>query len=226
MSFFRRFPKNTQGRDFIVGDIHGCFGVLRRALTAADFNHTRDRLFSVGDLVDRGPSSHEAVDWLDYPWFHAVMGNHEYMALQAAVGDCNEALHRINGGDWWYALNEAERHRTALAFTELPVAIEIETATGAVGIVHAEPVGLDWPEFTDMLVKPLASTLNFALWCRDRYTDKNVQHVAGIDRIYVGHTPVKSPLVLGNVFYIDTGAVFGRSMTLVCLDNSVTQVAA
>ena len=27
-----RLPKNTKGRDFVVGDIHGCFSLLEKAL--------------------------------------------------------------------------------------------------------------------------------------------------------------------------------------------------
>ena len=49
------------GRDWIVGDVHGCFQTLRQALAAIDFEPGRDRLFSVGDLIDRGPHSNEAL---------------------------------------------------------------------------------------------------------------------------------------------------------------------
>lgn len=227
MTAFRRFGRNVWGRDFIVGDIHGCFDLLRKAMERVCFDTTVDRLFSVGDLVDRGPSSHEAVDWLEYPWFYAVIGNHESMAMHAAVSDCDPELHKLNGGLWFYGLTAAQRTRTARAFAELPVAIELEAKCGAVGIVHAEPVGLDWAEFTDMLIDPAPSTLNAALWSRYRYTDKNTRPVAGIDRVYVGHTPVRALQVLGNVHYIDTGAVFGRRLTLVCVtDDTITQVAA
>ena len=53
-----RFAQNIAGRDFAVGDIHGCFTELQRGLDAIGFNPNTDRLFSVGDLVDRGPESH------------------------------------------------------------------------------------------------------------------------------------------------------------------------
>ena len=53
-----RFAQNTVGRDFAVGDIHGCFTELQRGLDAIGFDPSTDRLFSVGDLVDRGPESH------------------------------------------------------------------------------------------------------------------------------------------------------------------------
>ena len=66
------------GRDWVVGDVHGCFRTLRRALLAIDFEDGKDRLFSVGDLIDRGPNSIEALEWLEDGRFSAVvMGNHE-----------------------------------------------------------------------------------------------------------------------------------------------------
>lgn len=53
----RRFDRKPLGRDLIVGDAHGCFTKLQASLDAVGFNLERDRLFSVGDLVDRGPES-------------------------------------------------------------------------------------------------------------------------------------------------------------------------
>ena len=68
----------ADGRDWVVGDVHGCFSTLREALRVIDFEHGRDRLFSVGDLIDRGPNSMEALEWLAGERFEAVViGNHE-----------------------------------------------------------------------------------------------------------------------------------------------------
>jgi hypothetical protein len=38
---------------------------------------------------------------------------------------------------------------------------------------------------------------------------KSGRSVPGIGRVFAGHTPVERPVRLGNVHYIDTGAVFG-----------------
>lgn len=62
-----RFDRNPLGRDLIVGDVHGCFTKLKASLDAVGFNLERDRLFSVGDLVDRGPESDRALEWLAQP---------------------------------------------------------------------------------------------------------------------------------------------------------------
>ena len=65
-----RFGLNEDGRDFVVGDIHGMFQHLTELLEQIEFDEGSDRLFSVGDLVDRGPESHRALEWLDKPWFY------------------------------------------------------------------------------------------------------------------------------------------------------------
>lgn len=77
MNKFKRFEINTTGRDFAVGDVHGHFTKLQAALDAVGFNAATDRLFSVGDLVDRGPESADVDTWLAKPWFFAVQGNHD-----------------------------------------------------------------------------------------------------------------------------------------------------
>ena len=233
--FFRRFERNESGRDYVVGDIHGCFGLLRGALNRANFNESRDRLFSVGDLVDRGPESERAVEWLAKPWFHAVRGNHEQMAVDADLGQIDANLHVINGGLWFYSLLECERRETALAFAQLPLAIEVDTPNGTFGLVHAEVAGDNWNWLRERLIaadngKPenWDHIERFVLWGRDVIRGRSDFHgVDGIDRVYVGHTPVRDRQIIGNVHYIDTGACFGKKLTLICItnDESLEQAA-
>jgi len=52
-----KLPTNTTGKDFVVGDLHGCYDLLESLLGAVSFDKSKDRLFSVGDLIDRGPNS-------------------------------------------------------------------------------------------------------------------------------------------------------------------------
>lgn len=48
------FQENLDGKDYIIGDIHGCYDELIIALRYINFNFDHDRLFCVGDVVDRG----------------------------------------------------------------------------------------------------------------------------------------------------------------------------
>lgn len=223
----RRFAMNEKGRDLIVGDIHGCFRKLQVALDELGFDQERDRLFGVGDLVDRGPDSHLAMEWLDRPWFHAVRGNHEQMAIDfVRYGGTDRAIYAHNGGAWNIANTPAERQRFADAFDTLPVAMELETADGLVGVVHADCPGHDWAHVAEALNDPGsmgASAEQLCMWSRDRINRGQPEIIDGVRAVVVGHTPLKQPTALGNVLYIDTGAVFGGVFTI--LDAATLQPA-
>lgn len=222
----RHFARNTAGRDFIVGDIHGCFSRLQAHLDSIGFDPARDRLFSVGDLVDRGPESEEAVDWLAKPWFHAVRGNHEQMAIDAAQGMYDPRIYAANGGQWFMDLPTADQQYFADAFAKLPIAIELETAAGPVGIVHANCPSDDWAKLARALSGDDVPGVEMAcMWDRSRIHDGRHETVAGVRAVVVGHTPLQRPETLGNVYFIDTGAVFaGRDFTI--LDAATLQVVA
>ncbi|QNB14544.1 serine/threonine protein phosphatase [Paraburkholderia tropica] len=213
MDFVKRFPINASGRDFAVGDIHGHFSRLTEALIAIGFDKSRDRLFSVGDLVDRGPESAMALEWLDKPWFHAVRGNHEDMAIRWPNGHMDAANYAQNGGAWNIANTPAERVAVSDALGRLPIAIEVETVAGIVGVVHAACPFPSWSDFTWALGAEGAECISnstrkeifeAAMWSRERITARDLTLVDGCRAVVVGHTPLTSPQILGNVFYIDT----------------------
>ena len=97
----RRFERNRRGRDFAVGDIHGCFTALEAALDSIGFSAAVDRLFCAGDLVDRGPESDQVLRWLDKPWFFSTMGNHDLMAYRYALDDPQALSSVVNHGGAW-----------------------------------------------------------------------------------------------------------------------------
>jgi serine/threonine protein phosphatase 1 len=43
--------------------------------------------------------------------------------------------------------------------------------------------------------------------------------VTGVRAVIVGHTPVRDPVALGNTYYIDGGACFGRSLIMLELSD-------
>ncbi len=188
MTVCQRFPINTSGRDFVVGDIHGCFERLRYELDVAGFNEARDRLFSVGDLVDRGPSSEECVDWIAKPWFHAVRGNHEQMAIGVAAGKHDASNYLVNGGAWFLALSNSRHQVIAEALNTLPILIEVETHDGRVGIVHAEIYGDSWDEFRNALESADSNNkrkrlAEIALWARTRITYGDTGRIKDLYRL-------------------------------------------
>jgi bis(5'-nucleosyl)-tetraphosphatase (symmetrical) len=71
---------------WLVGDVQGCALELERLLERVRFDPARDVLWSVGDLVNRGPESVQALSlWRDVGG-RAVLGNHEVYALLCHSG--------------------------------------------------------------------------------------------------------------------------------------------
>jgi len=77
---------------FAVGDVHGCCDSLQRLLGRLPFDAGRDRLWLVGDLVNRGPRSLEVLRWARETAgamgerFAVVLGNHDLRLLALAAG--------------------------------------------------------------------------------------------------------------------------------------------
>lgn len=204
------FTRNTSGRDLIVGDVHGHFTKLQQDLDTIGFDPDRDRLFSVGDLVDRGPESAQVLDWLQKPWFFAVRGNHEQMAIDYFDGFGDERIYAANGGGWNISSPRDRQCEIAEWFNGLPVAIEIETSRGLVGIVHADCPTQSWRTLRQRLLHGTGimqdAFVQTCLWSRSRIGMMHGDGVDDIRAVVVGHTPVKHWTSLGNVIYIDTGA--------------------
>lgn len=208
MSQIKRFARNTIGRDFAVGDIHGHFTRLQQALDAIGFEPARDRLFSCGDLVDRGPECESVLDWLATSWFHPVRGNHDDYVCRFDTCDIGNWLQ--NGGMWFVGLPSSEQAEYAAQFRELPIAIEVETTAGLVGLVHADCPFPSWLDLRSELDNPqsakrLKLVRNTCMWSRSRVEAGDVTGVADIRAVVVGHTPLREPAALGNVIHIDTG---------------------
>lgn len=199
-----RFDANQQGRDFAVGDIHGCFTALQQALDHISFDPTKDRLFSVGDLVGRGSESHQVLDWLNRPWFHAICGNHDFMVWRSALGDpYPEVNHLEHGGGWLNELDQAAQRRVGERLAALPLAIEVETLEGLVGLVHADCPYDDWQDMQRSQHSPSAA--DFCLWSRERYRRNYAAPVRNVHALIHGHVTVRKMEKLGNVYFIDSG---------------------
>ena len=106
-------------KNYVCSDVHAHAGVLKKALDTLDAD---DRLFMIGDAVDKGPDGMRALQILmDDPRCEMLIGNHDLMFLQhcicqqnadilpqiaawetpdyAAVENCCAGLHSVESRD-------------------------------------------------------------------------------------------------------------------------------
>jgi bis(5'-nucleosyl)-tetraphosphatase (symmetrical) len=102
---------------YAVGDIQGCFASLMLLLDKISFEPKRDRLWFVGDLVNRGGGSLETLRWCKEHdgEIVSVLGNHDLHLLAVAAGVAkagkNDTLDAILAATDREALLDWLRHR-------------------------------------------------------------------------------------------------------------------
>lgn len=236
-------PHNERGRDFIVGDLHGCRRDLEVLLLAAGFNPTKgDRLFSTGDLVDRGPDSLGCLKLLRQSWFYAVLGNHEQMLINAIDSGDDEAvaLSVANGGGWALGMllkRDPELQTYARVLKQLPHVLAVGPGTPQrYNIVHAallrSPNGLALYSDADIDAK-LADADQYAIerliWSRNLAEQAGQAALQrqgptwrqGLSITYCGHNPVPYPVVYESHCHIDTGAGYEGNVDVGREDSGV-----
>lgn len=201
-------------RRFIVGDLHGRFDLFEEKMKEIEFNKETDIMYSVGDLIDRGPDSMKCLRLLKEPWFHAVRGNHEDLMISVILDNSGlwdqnpgDGLWVQNGGGWYLTVDKEELKELAVLASQLPYAITIDEK---IGVCHAEPPTLDW---NDAIGEPSSYHKEKMIWGRNRvYRDLVTEN---IDITYHGHTILKEKTTRGNAVFIDTGAYFYNNLTVV-----------
>ena len=80
---------------YVVSDIHGCFNTFRRLLDTLSFDETQDRLWLIGDIVNRGPASLSMLRWAQKHdhCLNMVLGNHDLHLLAVREGVVRACVH-------------------------------------------------------------------------------------------------------------------------------------
>ena len=228
METVKYYEKNSVGEDYVIGDLHGCYDLFLKLLKIIKFDKSKDRMFSVGDLVDRGPRSLECIQLIRENWFHSVRGNHEQMMIDTLSSRSldNASNWMYNGGGW--ILDVVSQHGMEFAYqlakeaNDLPYIIVIDkNSEDRVNIVHAEFLGfsdsdIDTQQFPDTYL------WNF-IWGRNVIKMEGEYDCSSSSTLsisYVGHTPQKQIVKKLRHVFIDTAAVYGGALTCVKLSNN------
>jgi len=227
---------------WIVGDIQGCRGEFEELLEAANFDPTRDELWCLGDLINRGPDSLAVLRLWRSVGGRGILGNHEVAALLAFSGTRPrqlESLQRLFGaGDAAELLQQLRN---------LPILVYLPSAGGGPDcwIVHA---GLhpSWslpavagtlndPPHTDAWLQ--SEDVSFAISVRCCTDEGRMCSHKGVpedcrpfcfpwDSFYHGNTLVVHGHWAARGYYrgtrsmgLDSGCVYGGSLTAWCQEE-------
>ncbi|MFP4039307.1 MAG: metallophosphoesterase family protein [Desulfosudaceae bacterium] len=198
------------GKIFAFGDIHGCDLKLRDLIDKINPDYSEDTLVFLGDYLDRGDSSYNVVDFLvalqkkhDHIVF--LKGNHEEMFFNYLSGE-DEITFLFNGGE--KTLKEYTDHNGDLAIPRSHLdffnSLQLYYETDDYIFVHAglrEGVALDHQKPEDLL------------WIRKSFINSDYDFGK---KVIFGHTPFSEVMIQDNKIGIDTGAVYGYTLT--CLE--------
>lgn len=188
-------------RRIFVGDIQGCSAQLLDLLSATEFTKGVDELYPVGDLVNKGPDSEGVLRVLMDLEAKPVLGNHDVLWLeQGLVTDADQAA--------WLRRQPIVR------------------VMDDVVVVHA---GLH-PKWTESHLADLTEDdVNFAITVR--YCDEEGnrpesdwpppappfrpwhEFYRGQKRVVFGHWARQGLVHTDNVVGLDTGCVYGHTLT-------------
>lgn len=210
-------------RTIIFADIHGCLQELSELLEIVDL-HPEDHLILLGDLVDRGPDSAGVVKLLyqvsQQQRVTLIRGNHEHkhiltmyygytfedhddiMKTQQALS--TEERKWLFDGDLFYRNRE----------------LDLICVHGG---IPKEMAKLPWPKFDDNIgqSKRFARRLmflrfeNFKLWAKN-YNGK-------YGTAFFGHQVFEKPQKFPYAWGLDTGCVFGGSLSAAVISSDTPE---
>lgn len=219
-SKLQRLEDNTSGRDFVVGDLHGSLDAFRKGLQALNFDPLVDRMFSVGDLVDRGTRSQETAELVYETWFYAVLGNHEQMMIDSLVHSdrYSHMMWQENGGHWYYSSSAVHIKMLAEDLESLPLVYVVGKGPTRFHVVHAQLAKREYGQYVD-ITNEIVDQWNFSIqdetamtWGRSLAAGNRMMfNASGLSPTYVGHTPMDKVLVNHNHVHLDSGVTFDLS---------------
>lgn len=210
----------------VIGDIHGCFFTLKELYSKIIDLYPEIEIYQVGDIIDRGPYSREAISFIIENSIRSVLGNHEQMALEF-LKNKESSLGRA----WLYNgymptllsyKNYQDDFNNHFEFlSKLPLFYNLSDCF----ISHAgisktyqnrfKEVLLNDEDQLKKIIDNLKRKDDGILWTRDRLANLGKLQV-------VGHTRMIEPYFdkEANALFIDTGAIGGNKLSCAIIEKS------
>lgn len=197
------------GRTIAIGDVHGCAREFEKLLKKLNPEKT-DRIIQLGDLINKGPDSHEAIALARAHDIQTIMGNHEMRLLLAkeakSLKDLNsyyqETIKQLSIKDWKY-------------LKQLPKFI-YENALDTVFVHGGFSPNEPWHSQSLDTVTTVQMITKKGLPEKRTYRSKSklwVNYWKNDTSVIYGHTPRRRIYRKKNTLCLDTGCVYGGKLT-------------
>jgi hypothetical protein len=210
-------------RIIAIGDVHGCALEFEKLLKALDLK-SGERVIQLGDLINKGPDSHAAIELAREYNVEVILGNHELRLIRARQEQRPDilksydhaTLKQLTEADWKF-LEGLPQHRHAP---------ELNTV-----FVHAGflPDQAWYEQSIDVTVHIQVIDADGRAAKRSKAPDASAwaDHWHGSPFVIYGHTPRRKVFKRPGSIGIDTGCVYGGHLTAFNLeDESLIQICA
>lgn len=229
-------------RRLIIGDIHGNRDALLSALEASNYDPTSDRLFFVGDYIDRHPHSKEVVDLiLTFPDKVCIRGNHDQFMIDFLHQDHNQksisSVWAEHGGrstleSYGFKMRSNKKNKILSSGTIPPDHVDFYNSLIPYQFTPDNKAVLHGG--FDLNLRDMSA--NYIIWDRLMWKTAIEEHARGqatfscftrFQMLFIGHTNLLSfpgqeeclPQKRLNVWNIDTGAGFSGPLTIMDMDT-------
>lgn len=215
----------------VIGDIHGCYYTLTELVKVIKNKYTGIKIYSVGDLVDRGKYSFEVVEFVKNEKIIFTPGNHDYMFLYFIKEPSS-----ILGNAWIYNGSETTTVSYEKRAEKIPEHMELIRNSclflnlddcfishAGISIYYKSKLKKNYLDNLDQLNKVVNNNITSEhgiLWTRDELINLGKLQIVGHTRMNDVTLSEKS-----NAIYIDTSVYTGNKLSAVIVEeNKVIEV--
>lgn len=187
-------------RSLFIGDVHGCYSEFAQIIDDFGFVKENDTIYQTGDVINKGPDTLKCVELVKKLGIKCVLGNHEARLLQT-----------LNTPK----IKWTEKERTRIKL--------IQNVDFVYSVISEWPLWIDTPDIllVHAGIEPFKKKLeemdpdvllSVRLWNNQPWYEQ----VHWSKMIVFGHWAKKGFLKLPNIIGLDSGCVYGKTLTAWC----------